>query len=245
MPSLSAKTKLKITLIAAAGLLATACTQMESNVENDPWEPFNRGMYKVNYAIDGLVLKPVTQVYRGVIPERGQTMVHNFVMNLQEPITFGNSVLQVDPENSFTSLWRFMLNSTIGVFGVFDVASEVGLRGRTTDFGQTLALYGIESGPYLFLPILGPSNVRDGVGRIGDALMHPATYVDDSGLSIAVWSVTAIDTRNHYWNTIEDIYTTSIDPYATFRSGYLQRRANDIKKARTARDAAWKKAKAQ
>jgi phospholipid-binding lipoprotein MlaA len=166
-------------------------------------------------------------------------MVHNAVLNLQEPITFGNSVLQGDPHNSFTSLWRFLLNSTVGVAGLFDVASAVGLNERRTDFGQTLALYGIESGPYLFIPILGPSGARDGIGRVADAFMHPAMYTNDTGTSIAIWSVTAVDTRSEYYDLIEDIEKTSLDPYVTFRSGYNQRRANDNKKARAARDKVW------
>lgn len=227
---------------AVCAFIITACSSLpDSGAENDPWEPFNRGMYRLNYVIDGMLLKPITQVYRGVVPERGQEAVHNFVENLQEPITFGNSVLQADPENSFTSLWRFLLNSTVGVAGIFDVASEVGLVGRKTDFGQTLALYGVESGPYLFLPLLGPSGARDGLGRVADAFMHPAMYTNSTGASVALWTVTAIDTRSKYYDIIEDIQKTSLDPYVTFRSAYGQRRANEIKKARAARAAAWEK----
>ncbi len=234
--------RFKLAMVAAAALLATACAAVDGS-ENDPWEPFNRGMYRMNDVIDGLVLKPITQIYRGVIPEPGQKAVHNFVLNLQEPITFGNSVLQADPQNSFTSLWRFLLNSTVGVGGLFDVASAVGLIERRTDFGQTLALYGIESGPYLFLPILGPSSARDGLGRIADAFMHPASYVDNTGTSVALWTITAVDTRSDLFDVIEDVRKSSLDPYVTFRSAYSQRRANDIKKARAARNAAWEKAK--
>lgn len=243
MNSLPTTSRFKLAAVAALALLAAACTHLSD--DNDPWEPFNRGMYRMNYVIDGLVLKPITQVYRGVMPERGQKMVHNFVLNLQEPITFGNSVLQADPQNSFVSLWRFLLNSTVGVGGLFDVASEVGLIERRTDFGQTLALYGIENGPYLFLPVLGPSNARDGLGRVADAFMHPAMYVDSTGASVALWTVTIVDTRSDNWDVIEDIQKSSLDPYVTFRSAYTQKRANDIKKARAARNAAWAKAKAQ
>ena len=235
--------KLTYIMAAAAVMIATACAPM-TDAENDPWEPINRGMYKLNSAIDMLVLRPVTYGYRYIMPERGEKMVHNFVLNLQEPITFGNSVLQGDPQNSFVSLWRFLLNSTVGVGGLFDVASDLGLIERRTDFGQTLALYGVESGPYLFLPIIGPSTGRDGLGRVADAFMHPAMYIDDTGTSVALWAVTAVDTRSDNWDLIADIQKTSLDPYVTFRSAYTQKRANDIKKARAARDAAWAKAKA-
>lgn len=244
MKHITKKAKFSLIAVVLAGMFASSCAQIIQGDDYDPWEPFNRGMYEINYMIDGLVLKPVTQIYRGVMPERGQKMVHNFVLNLQEPLVFGNSVLQLDPENSFVSLWRFLLNSTIGVGGLFDVASEVGLIERRTDFGQTLALYGVESGPYLFLPILGPSNLRDGTGRVADAFMHPAMYVDNNGASIALWTITAVDTRSDNYDLIEEIQKTSLDPYVTFRSAYTQRRAQNIKKARAARNAAWEKAKA-
>ena len=239
------KSQWKIAAVAALAVFASACSNLSDGSENDPWEPFNRGMYRLNYIIDGLVLKPITQVYRGVMPEKGQSLVHNFVLNLEEPITFGNSVLQADPENSFTSLWRFMLNSTIGLGGLFDVAGEVGLKARRTDFGETLAIYGVESGPYLFLPVLGPSGARDGLGRVADAFMHPAMYVNDTGTSVALWSITAVDTRSDKFDLIEDIQKTSLDPYVTFRSYYNQHRAAHIKKARAARAAALAKARAQ
>ena len=167
------KKKTALTIAAALCVLSvTACTSIPGEQSDaDPWEPFNRGMYRVNYVFDGVVLKPVTQIYRGVIPQKGQTMVHNFVENLESPITLGNSLLQGDPENSFATLWRFLINSTFGVAGLFDAASEVGLKNRKADFGQTLALYGVESGPYLFLPVFGPSGARDGVGLAFDAFM--------------------------------------------------------------------------
>lgn len=243
MTQFTFKHQWKLALTGAAALIAASCTKMPSE-EYDPWEPFNRGMYQVNYVIDGVVLKPVTQVYRWVMPEQGEKMVHNFVLNLYEPINFGNSVLQGDPQNSFVSLWRFLLNSTVGLGGLFDVASDVGLVGRRTDFGQTLALYGVEDGPFLFLPILGPSGVRDGVGRIGDFFMYPPTYIGNDAVSWSMWGVTLVDTRSQNWDLINDVEKTSLDPYATFRSGYKQRRANEISKARAARNAAWEKAKA-
>lgn len=216
-----------------------ACTTpVGESTENDPWEPLNRGLYKVSYVIDGTVLKPITQVYRGVVPEQGQTMVHNFVENLASPITFANSVLQGDAENSLATLWRFLINSTVGVAGLFDVATSIGLTNRKTEFGQTLALYGVESGPYVFLPILGPSNVRDSLGRIVDAFTHPAMYVESDAAAITLWGVTAIDTRSQNYDLLEDVYRTSLDPYATFRSGYTQKRNSANKKAGAARDKA-------
>lgn len=242
----SLRKKLFLAAGAASLALTAACnTPVGDAADYDPWEPMNRSLYQASYVIDGVLLKPVTQIYRGVIPEYGQERVHNFVENLASPITIANSLLQGDPENTFISLWRFLFNSTIGIGGLFDVASELGLHGRTTDFGQTLALYGVENGPYLFLPIMGPSGVRDGVGRIADYFAHPAAYVDDTATSVSLWAVTAVDARNQNYDLIEDIYKTSLDPYATFRSGYIQKRDSDIRKARASRDAVWKRMKEQ
>ena len=234
--------RLKACALVLAAALSGCATPAGENVDYDPWEPMNRGLYRASYVIDGVLLKPITEVYRGVVPEQGRVMVHNAVENIASPITFGNSVLQGDPYNSFATLWRFLINSTFGIAGLFDVATEIGLTNRKTDFGQTLALYGVESGPYLFLPVLGPPGARDGLGRVFDAFMHPAMYVDDTGSSVALWATAAVDARSENYNLINDVYKSSLDPYVTFRSGYVQRRANEIKKARADRKASWKKA---
>jgi phospholipid-binding lipoprotein MlaA len=152
-------------------------------------------------------------------------------------------VLQTDPQNSFASFWRFTLNTTVGVGGLFDVASEAGLKYRQTDFGQTMAIYGADAGPYIVLPIIGPSNTRDGIGRVADAFMNPFNYVDQGpGLSIAMWSATAVDKRSTNMKLIDDIYRTSLDPYTTFRSGYTQKRNSDIRRAKAERAKSLEKA---
>lgn len=213
----------------------------EIATENDPFEPLNRGIYQFNYTVDGLVLKPVTSVYRGVMPEKGRLMVSNTLDNIYMPLTFFNSVLQGDPENSFTSLWSFLLNSTVGIGGLFDVASDAGLHPRRADLGQTFALYGAGTGPYVVIPIIGPSNTRDAFGRLGDAFMNPFNYVD-TGASITLWTATAIDQRSRNTKLLDTVYGSSLDPYATFRSGYTQKRAEDIRRAKAARDKALEKA---
>ncbi len=201
---------------------------------NDPLEPLNRAVYRFNYVVDGVVLKPAAQIYRGVVPTKGREMVTNVLENIYAPVTVANSVLQGDPQNSFASFWRFILNSTFGVLGLFDAASEMGLKSRTTDFGQTLAIYGFGSGPYVVLPIIGPSNARDTVGRVGDVFMNPFNYIDD-GVSLTIWSATAVDKRSNNMKLLDDIYSSSLDPYSTFRSGYTQHRSAAISRAKAAR----------
>ena len=208
---------------------------------DDPFEPVNRGIYKFNYVVDKAVLKPVTWVYRGVVPQPGQNMVSHFLENLFTPVVFVNSVLQADPQNSFATMWRFILNSTFGVAGLFDFASEAGLKNRSTDLGQTFALWGMKPGPFVELPIMGPSNVRDAFGRLGDAFMLPTNYMGAT-VEYSVWGATVIDQRSQNTKLLDHVYETSLDPYATFRSGYAQKRVSDIKRARAARAKAWQQA---
>jgi phospholipid-binding lipoprotein MlaA len=230
-------------LLAVACMTVSACANVPQDqaVDDDPLEPMNRAIFQFNYTLDGVLLKPVTQMYRGVVPEKGQEMVSNFLDNLYTPVVFFNSVLQADPENSFHSLWSFIINSTFGVAGLFDAASEAGLKMRHADLGQTFAVYGSGPGVYVVLPIIGPSNTRDSLGRLGDALMNPFNHVDE-GASIAMWTATAIDKRSENMTLIDDIYRTSLDPYTTFRSGYSQKRQSDIRRAKDARKQSQEKA---
>lgn len=227
-------TALLALLLAGCAPQNNAATPDYDAMDEDPLEPYNRAMHEFNYTIDGAVLRPVAQIYRGIVPEKGRELVSNFLDNLYTPLIFANSVLQLDAENSFSSLFRFFLNTTAGIGGLFDVASEAGLKTRPADFGQTLAMYGADAGPYVVLPIIGPCNARDSVGRIGDAFMNPFNYIDE-GLTYAIWGATAIDKRSTNMKLIDDVYSTSLDPYTTFRSGYTQKRAADIRRAKAAR----------
>ncbi len=202
--------------------------------DSDPIYPFNRAMFEFNRGFDTVLLRPITQGYRYVTPAKGQEMVSNAVRNLYLPVNFANSVLQADPQNSFATFWTFTLNSTFGVAGMFDVASEAGLKYRATDFGQTLAMYGADAGPYIVLPIIGPSNFRDATGRLADALLNPFNYVEGA-FSPIMWGVTAVDKRSQNMKLIDDIYTTSLDPYSTFKSGYPQHRSAEVRRAKMAR----------
>jgi phospholipid-binding lipoprotein MlaA len=241
-PALSKWLPLRHTLFMAlcmAGLSGCA-TPPDSTAEaadEDVLEPYNRVAYQFNYTLDGLVLKPVTQIYRGVVPEEGRAMVSNVIDNLYSPVVFANSVMQGDPENSFATFWRFMLNSTFGLGGLNDFATEAGLKNRQTDFGMTLALCDVEAGPYFVIPIIGPSTVRDAAGRAVDTLINPLTYIEDK-TSTTIWVATAIDARSRHAKLIDQVYDNSVDPYTTFRSAYLQKRASDIKRARKSREKA-------
>ncbi|WP_376089526.1 VacJ family lipoprotein [Roseomonas sp. CCTCC AB2023176] len=209
-----------------------AVAEFEAN--NDPAEPFNRAMYDVNDAIDRAVLRPVAQGYRAVVPAPVRTGVRNVLSNLRSPVILVNDALQGETQRFGNTLGRFLLNTTLGVGGIFDVAKELGLPPHTEDFGQTLAVYGVGEGPYLFLPLIGPSNPRDIVGFVAGILADPLTWLTFGNSQVAnTWSyvrggATVVDTREGLLDTTDDVQRSSLDPYATIRSGYRQRRARDI-----------------
>jgi len=210
----------------------TRKAQNDPDINPDPYEGFNRAMFGVNKALDAAIIRPVTYVYRNTVPDGGQRAVTNFVHNLGSPVVFVNSVLQGDQQNSFATFWRFMVNTTFGVGGLFDVASEAGLKNRDADFGETLATWGVPSGNYLFLPVFGPGTERDTFGRVVDIFFNPTVWISPSWPSYAQFGLTVVDKRSTNWTLIEDTFKTSLDPYATFRSGYLQRRTSEISKVR-------------
>lgn len=211
-----------------------AAIEEEYVADNDPLYPFNYAVFQFNRGFDTVLLRPITQGYRFVVPAKGQEMVSNAVRNIYLPVTFANSVFQLDPKNSMATFWTFTINSTLGVAGLFDIASEAGLSYRPTDFGQTMAIYGMDTGPYLVLPVIGPSNLRDATGRLTDAFINPFNYVEGA-FSPIMWGVTAVDKRSQSMKLIDDIYATSLDPYSTFKSGYTQHRSSEIRRAKVAR----------
>ncbi len=235
---------LKLLTISALAFALTSCSDVTNTpgvsqvdgtagyvaVDEDPLEPFNRGAFKTHQIMDKVLFRPVAKIYQGVVPEQGRTAVSSFLSNITSPVDFVNSILQGDAENAFATFWRFTLNSTVGLAGLYDFAGkEAGLKAREADFGQTLARYGIASGPYIFLPVFGPSTLRDGTGRGVDMLFDPVTWTNDNAWSIAEGVTTGISYRSDNMTMIDDLQNNSLDPYAAFRSAYLQHRAKHIR----------------
>jgi phospholipid-binding lipoprotein MlaA len=212
-----------------------ALSEYEQN--NDPLEPFNRTMYSVHTGIDKVVLRPAAKAYQYVLPQPVRTGVRNVLSNLRTPVVAANDLLQGDPDRLLVTVGRFMINTTFGIGGIFDVAAEAGMPGHTEDFGQTLANWGVGEGPFLFVPILGPSNPRDLVGYGAGIAADPLTWIlADSGstaegLGWARLGLTVLDTREGLLETTDSIEATSLDPYATYRSGYRQSRNQQIRNA--------------
>jgi phospholipid-binding lipoprotein MlaA len=203
---------------------------------NDPLEPTNRAMYTFNNALDTAILKPVAQGYRYVVPAPVRGGIHNVLVNLGTPVQFSNDVLDGKPRRAGDTTMRFLINSTVGVLGFFDVAKNWGYPDHDTDFGMTLALWGLPEGPFLFLPVFGPSDPRDAVGLGVNAAMDPFTWVGQGAVVRALdWSrfaMNGVDQRERHLDDIDSVKKTALDPYATFRSLYRQHRASQIEDAR-------------
>lgn len=221
---------LSLTACASQGTLNDAADVRP--VENDPLEPFNRAMFQVHDVLDQAVLYPVAWTYKNATPELFQYYVRSFLGNLNEPITFMNDVLQGNADRAFNTFMRFTLNSTFGLAGFLDFATEAGFPAHDEDFGQTLAVWGVESGPYIFLPLLGPINPRDGLGMVVDSFADPFNYVaranDAEGFLWGRRIATGVERRANVIPYYNDMRESSVDFYATLRSAYGQRRASEI-----------------
>lgn len=199
---------------------------------NDPLEPLNRAIFTVNRGVDTMFLRPAATIYGGVLPTPVKTGVHNFLRNLHLPVVFINDVLQGDGVRARQTLGRFLINSTFGVLGLGDPATGVGLTYRSEDFGQTLAKWGVSDGPYLMLPLFGPSNPRDTTGLVVDFLADPfsrwAGNTDEGWTTWARRGVDAVDARARNAKEIDSLERTSLDYYAAIRSLYRQHRRDQI-----------------
>lgn len=224
-----------------AGLLAgcsTAPDGAETAAVNDPLEPMNRYFFDVNDAADKLLLRPVSEIYRGVVPGIARDGVRNALRNLKKPVILVNDLLQGETDRAGRTAGSFVVNSTVGLLGVLDLTdgpdSVTGLDWpyHDEDFGQTLAVWGAEEGPYLVLPLIGPSPPRHTVGRVVDSFMDPWSYLiasDERFLFSAVrFGLNGVDQRSRNIETLDDIERSSIDFYATVRSLYRQSRARAI-----------------
>ncbi len=204
---------------------------------NDPIEPTNRVFYAINNGIDRVLLKPIAQAYRYVLPQTVRTHTHNFLANLGEPVQLFNDMFEAKPRRAGDSLMRLMLNTTIGIGGVFDVATDLGWPDHDSDGGITLAIWGIPNGPYLFLPILGPSSPREAAGFGVDYVVNPLSWVGhgqtDTALSYGKTALSAIDARAAVLDDLDKITSQALDPYATIRSLYRQHRQSQIENVRT------------
>ena len=215
-------------LLAAAVLLTAGCASVTRPSEKDPLEPFNRRVFQFNETVDRIVLKPVATGYQNAVPSLVQTGVGNFFDNLRDGWSFVNNVLQAKPTAAADSALRLGVNTVMGLGGLLDVAGEMRIPRHTEDFGQTLGYWGVRSGPYLVLPLLGPSTVRDTAALPLDFAGDPLQYLDAFGLRLVLSGLRIVDTRASLLSTTSLLSDVALDKYSFVRDAYLQLRAASV-----------------
>lgn len=216
-----------VVAVSLASLLgACASIPAEERVESDPWEPLNRSIHGFNTAFDNVTLKPVAKGYEAVVPSPARTGIRNFFKNLMTPQSALFHFLQGKPSGGFTELARFAFNSTVGIGGLFDVATAGGLEVRSEDIGQTAAVWGVPAGPYIVLPFLGPHTLRDAILR-PFAISYLLYSYDNTSVRDKLQVLRIIDLRARLL-AVDEMLENSKDPYITLREAYLQNREYEI-----------------
>jgi phospholipid-binding lipoprotein MlaA len=218
-----------ITVCATASLvLIGGCATPGTGDPRDPFEPMNRAIYSFNDGVDKVVMKPLAQAYQAVFPAIVRTGVSNVFSNLNDIVVALNNLLQGKIGLAFSDISRVMINTTVGILGIMDVASDLGIEKNDEDFGQTLGYWGIGDGPYLVLPFIGPRNIRDTVGLVVDWETDPTSYIDPNRDRNAVQGFRLVTRRAELLNASKVLEVASLDEYEFLRDAYLQRRRNLI-----------------
>lgn len=223
------RTRPSIVMVIALSLFLTACATTQNqhtDPENDPWEGFNRKVYAFNDGLDKVV-RPIAVGYDKIMPDPFQRGVGNFFRNLDAPVTFVHSILQGKFTESADVLGRFLINSTIGLLGFFDVASRMNIPFYDEDLGQTLAKWGYQHSSYLMLPLFGPSTLRDGIGRLSDSYISPVGRAIHGRNQWGYYIVRGIDRRARYLDQDVEL-EKAYDPYVLLRDVWLQNRQYQI-----------------
>jgi phospholipid-binding lipoprotein MlaA len=213
---------IRLVLLLASLILSGCASTSAGNNPKDPLEGFNRSIYKFNDTLDKAVLKPVAQGYKTVMPDRAQKMVHNFFSNIDDIFVTANDLLQLKFAQAASDFTRVWVNSTFGIFGLFNVADR--LEKHNEDFGQTLGYWGVGSGPYLVLPFLGPSSARDGTGWYVDSYYGLIENIEDIPTRNSLWASNKLDQRVQLLDAEAVIEDTVVDRYSFIRDAYMMRR---------------------
>jgi len=208
--------------IAVAGMLLSACAAAPN--KDDPFEPWNRAMYEVHQAVDGAVIKPIAQAYVAYVPEPIRTGVSNFFGNIDDLFTGINNVLEGNGNQAGDDFGRVLLNTSMGFGGILDLASMVGIPKDKKDFGITFGKWGIPQGPYLFVPLFGPTTVRDGTGVLVRYFTGPVGYIDNIPLRNSLYGLGYLDLRAQALSAESVLETAALDKYRFLRNAYLKNR---------------------
>lgn len=215
-------------LLTLAGALALAGTVSAGENPRDPYEGFNRAMFSVNEVLDKALARPVAQAYDAAVPLPVKASVGNFFGNVGEVWIGTNSAMQGKMGDAGTGVARLLINSTVGIFGLFDVASEMGMTRFNEDFGQTLAVWGVQDGPFLFFPVIGPRTTRDAFGWAVDTYVDPVSFVNPESVRIGASVLRFVDVRAGLLPADRIVEEAALDKYAYIRDAYLQRRRHLI-----------------
>ncbi|MEO6566521.1 MAG: VacJ family lipoprotein [Casimicrobiaceae bacterium] len=207
-----------------ATLALSGCATTGGGRAEDPFEPVNRAMYAINEPIDKFVFKPIAQAYVDYVPAIIRTGINNYFNNIDDLFSVVNGLLQGKLDKAGNDMARVMLNSGPGILGLIDVASDLGIPRGNEDFGQTFGYWGFPQGPYLFVPVFGPTTVRDGTGFVLRVLWSPTSEIPDVAVRNVLYGIGAIDLRAQALGTTSLISDASLDPYTFVRRAYLQRR---------------------
>jgi phospholipid-binding lipoprotein MlaA len=217
-----------IPLLALGGLAGCASTPDNYRDPRDPWESYNRAMYQFNSDFDKTIFRPVAKGYRYITPEPVDRGITNFFNNLRDVTSAVNNLLQLKLSRAVSDVGRVVVNSTVGLLGLVDVASNLDMPSYKEDFGQTLGYWGVGSGPYFVLPILGPSDVRDGISLVPDWYTQPIAYLHDNDTQWGLVTLSAIDRRADLLGAGKVLEEAALDPYTFLRDAYLQKRRNEV-----------------
>ena len=208
--------------------LLTGCATTGERDSRDPWEGFNRGSFEFNEKLDQVVLKPVATGYMKVVPGFAREGVNNFFDNLEDINTTINNFLQGKPKEGASDLGRFVVNTVFGVFGLWDVATPLGLEKHYEDFGQTLGVWGVQSGPYFVIPFLGPSTARDAPARVVDVSWYYGSAIDNNTIYWSLWGLDKVRIRANLFQAEGVLQEAALDKYSFIRDAWLQRRRSMV-----------------
>ena len=211
-------------LMLAAAMTLSGCASFRAAAPGDPIEPINRGIYSFNNTFDHYLFKPIAKGYDAVVPGPIKTGVTNVFQNVSDVQSLVSDALQLKGAKFGDDLGRVMLNTTFGIGGLFDLATPMGIERGDEDIGQTLGYWGIGSGPYLVIPFLGPSSLRDAVGRFGDSKINPVSYVSSVPVRNSLTGLSVVDARVGLFPAEDLLNQAALDKYTFLRSAYLQRR---------------------
>lgn len=233
-------TKFLTILILVTSLSACATARTDAMV-SDPIEPINRAVFSFNDVLDRVLLNPFAKAYKAVVPSIVRDSVRNFIRNAKTPITLANNILQWDGDAAATTTVRFLFNTTMGIGGLYDFAETQGLEYEPEDFGQTLASWGVGNGPYVVIPVLGPSTVRDASGMVVDSFVNPFRIIadnkDEEWIYYTAAGVEGLDAKSRVVEGMEDLRENSLDYYTSVKSAYIQSRMKLINEGKEATDA--------